>query len=207
MFCQWQYPIIILWLSHIPVHVPACVWHVAYWQTLRLFAGHWLILRRAHGCTRLCKSVFLFSLNEQSEVELLDCMAVVVLGFFRELHALFPHWLPQGSFAPVADEASLCRTARPTKACSSVFAVTARLAGVRAWGREGVRGWLPALVMCFSLMTSDVGHLLMCPLAAGEWPSEGLQSGGGWRPWALGLSLLSRRTGSWGRALWPVFWP
>lgn len=156
----------------------------------------WLTLRPAQGCTRL-KSVFLFSLSKQWEVGLLDRVAVVFLVFFRKLHAFVPYWLPQGSSHQ-----------RPMRALPAPQLGPPRLALLRlctdgpAGRHEGGRRQLMARGICFSLMTREVAHLSMRPRAvwvsplAGEGRGRARRGSPSTRPWALGLSLLSRRRGS-----------
>ena len=73
-----------------------------------------------HECIYFCELVFSFSLDEYSEVELLDHMVVLLL-IFGGNSILFPQWLYQFTFLPIMHKVSLFSTSFTTFVITYLF--------------------------------------------------------------------------------------
>ena len=104
--------------------------------------------------TYLVKLVFPYSSVQITHVELLDHIVVLFLIFFGS-SVCFPQWLHQFTFQPRVHKGSFS-----PRSCEHlsflVFLMTAILPGV--W-------WHLMVLICVSLMISDVEHLYMCLLS------------------------------------------
>ena len=79
----------------------------------------WVILQRTRGCTPVFEMIS-FPVDTHPELELLDCMAVL-LFISQESPNCLPSWLCQLTFPPAVREGSLFSTSSPTPVTSCLF--------------------------------------------------------------------------------------
>ena len=115
-----------------------------------------MMLLWTSGCRYLFKLVFSFPLDIFPEVELLDHMVVLFLIVW-EYFILFPLWFHQYTTPPIVHKGSLFSTFISASFLTLVFLKMTILIVIR-W-------FLTMVLVCSSLMTSDVEHLFICFLA------------------------------------------
>ena len=111
-----------------------------------------MMLLWTSGCRYLFKLVFSFPLDIFPEVELLDHMVVLFLIVW-EYFILFPLWFHQYTTPPIVHKGSLFSTFISASFLTLVFLKMTILIVIR-W-------FLTMVLVCSSLMTSDVEHLFM----------------------------------------------
>ena len=95
--------------------------------------------------------VLLCSLSKYPVVRLLDCRVIVFLIFEESPHC-FPQWLHQFAFPQQCERVPF--SPHPCRHLFLMFWILAVLTGVR-W-------YLIVVLICISLMMSNVEHLFMC---------------------------------------------